>query len=88
MNKCRWPAHLARQEGVKWTTYILKWRPRLHIRNIGRPPRIWVNNIRDRASTLLTGGTRKGRKHMVRSGQLNAEKEEEKEKRTITSLNH
>ncbi|GJQ65959.1 hypothetical protein Trydic_g4056 [Trypoxylus dichotomus] len=39
----------AKKEGGKWTNHILTWRPRLHKRNIGRPPRRWVDDIKEKA---------------------------------------
>ncbi|GJQ86391.1 hypothetical protein Trydic_g10302 [Trypoxylus dichotomus] len=46
----KWARHLVRQEGVKWTNHILKWRPRLDKRDSGRPPRRWIVDIREKAS--------------------------------------
>ncbi|GJQ83478.1 hypothetical protein Trydic_g19270 [Trypoxylus dichotomus] len=58
-NKWRWRGHLAKQERVKLINHILKWRPRLHKRNVRRPPRRWVDDIREKAGkNLVTCGTR------------------------------
>lgn len=47
--KWRWAGHIARQEETRWTKHILKWRPRMHKRSVGRPPRRWVDDIKEKS---------------------------------------
>ncbi|GJQ65073.1 hypothetical protein Trydic_g7223 [Trypoxylus dichotomus] len=78
-DKWRWLGHIARQAGVKWTNYILKWGPRPHKRNIERPSRRWVDDIREKTDYRLHKielGGRKRKRHIFSSGQLDAEEED------------
>lgn len=43
--KWSWAGHIVRQEGERWSSKILDWRPRTSKRGVGRPPFRWSDDI-------------------------------------------
>lgn len=44
--KWRWAGHIARYDDNRWTRRVLEWKPRETKRNLGRPQKRWVDDIR------------------------------------------
>jgi len=45
--KWQWVGHVSRQSAEKWTLRTVHWRPRESRRRIGRPPKRWLDDIKN-----------------------------------------
>ena len=50
--KWRWAGHVAREDDSRWTTRVMKWRPRASKRSVGRPQKRWADDIKKTAGPL------------------------------------
>lgn len=44
--KWQWAGHVAREDTNRWTSRIVRWRPRQTKRSVGRPPTRWIDDVR------------------------------------------
>jgi hypothetical protein len=49
MLKWQWAGHVSRRTDSRWDKRVLKWRPRLGIRSVGRPQARWSDDLRKTA---------------------------------------